>query len=83
MSIYLLTFVVGDYATKNHSSKVTLYTHKDCLDQIEFVCNEAPKYLKNMEDFTGIPYELPKLDLVSVPDYKAGAMEHWGSNSYE
>lgn len=81
MSIYLLAIFVGDFVTKKYSSKVTVYTHKDLLDQIEFGYTEAPKYLKSMEDFTGIPYELPKLDIVAIPDY-LGSMEYWGMNIF-
>lgn len=82
MSVHVLTFVVGDYSSKKFSSNIVLYTHKDTLDQTEFIGTEVSKHLKIMEDYTGIPYELPKFDFVGIPDY-IGANEYWGSNTYE
>lgn len=35
-----------------------------------------------MENYTGIPYALDKLDQVAVPDFYFGAMENWGLITY-
>lgn len=82
MSPYLITIFVGDYVTKDTTSKMSIYTHKDSLALTDYVSAGALKYLKIMEDFTGIPYNMPKTDLLSIPNYDV-AMESWGANVME
>ena len=34
--------------------------------------------LQTFASVLGVPYPLPKLDLVGIPNFAAGAMENWG-----
>ncbi len=36
----------------------------------------------SFNDFFGITYPLPKLDMVAIPEFAAGAMENWGLVTY-
>nr|CAD7454444.1 unnamed protein product [Timema tahoe] len=38
----------------------------------------GPKILRHMENYYGIPFPLPKLDFVALPDFGFSAMENWG-----
>ncbi len=42
----------------------------------------AKKFLEFYEDYYGIPYPLPKLHLIAVPEFAYGAMENWGAITF-
>ncbi|KAL7676120.1 hypothetical protein ACOME3_002377 [Neoechinorhynchus agilis] len=86
MSTYLLAFVVGplEYIEGKDSNGVVVrvYTPIGNSKQGEFALTVACKTLPYYADYFGITYQLPKLDLVAVPDFAAGAMENWGLVTY-
>ena len=47
---------------------------KDLDTALDIARHVLPAY----ERLLGVPYPLPKLDLVAIPDFAAGAMENWG-----
>jgi aminopeptidase N len=42
----------------------------------------GPKILHYYEKYFGIAFPLPKIDMVALPDFAAGAMENWGLITY-
>ena len=87
MSTYLLAFVIGHFnkiTSKNeHGVEVSTYA---ALNQSKSLLNFPNKIAKEALDFYddlfGIPYPLPKMDQVAIPDFEAGAMENWGLVTY-
>lgn len=92
MSPYLVAFVVGDLASVSravpHPSQggmdraVSVWGTPDRVNSLEFAAGIAAAILPAYEGMWGVPYALPKLDLVAIPDFAAGAMENWGLVTY-
>lgn len=82
MSTYLAAIYVGEFVPNQNDSKISIYTHKGMQGQTQYAATEAPKHLKVLEEYTAINYMLPKMDLLAIPDFRAGAMENWGMNTY-
>lgn len=86
MSSYLVAFVVCDYESKSNTTKsgihVTVYAAPDQIDQVDFALKAAVIVLDYYNQLYSIPYPLPKLDLIAIPDFAAGAMENWGLVTY-
>ncbi|KLP00364.1 putative APE2-aminopeptidase yscII [Fusarium fujikuroi] len=86
MSTYLLAFVIGDlksYETNNFRVPIRVWCTPDQdLDHAVFSAELAARTLEFYEQQFGSQYPLPKMDMVAVPDFAAGAMENWGLITY-
>ncbi len=86
MSTYLLAFVVGefDYVETETAEGVTVrvYTPVGRREQGRFALDVAARTLSFFDEYFGIAYPLPKMDLLAIPDFAAGAMENWGAVTY-
>ena len=86
MSTYLLAFVVGDLvsveADAADGTRVGIWTTRGKENQAGFALDTSVKLLGYFNEYFGIPYPLPKLDHIAIPDFAAGAMENWGAVTY-
>ncbi len=86
MSTYLLAFIIGDfeYIEKKIKSKtrVRVYTTPGKKHQAKFALDCAVKTLEFYEKYFDIPFPLPALDMIAIPDFSSGAMENWGAITY-
>ena len=57
-------------------------TLRSTIRQGEFALDVAVKTLPFYKDYFNIAYPLPKIDLIAIPDFAAGAMENWGLVTY-
>mmetsp|Transcript_42218 Transcript_42218/g.88662 ORF Transcript_42218/g.88662 Transcript_42218/m.88662 type:complete len:973 (-) Transcript_42218:176-3094(-) len=86
MSTYLVAFCIGEFdyvqAQTSHGVLVRVYTPPGKSDAGVFALDCATKSLDAYDDFFDIPYPLPKLDMVAIPEFAMGAMENWGLVTY-
>ncbi|KAE8687604.1 Aminopeptidase M1 [Hibiscus syriacus] len=86
MSTYLVAVVVGlfDYV-EDHTPdgvKVRVYCQVGKVNQGKFALKVAVGTLSLYKDYFAVPYPLPKLDMIAIPDFSAGAMENYGLVTY-
>lgn len=86
MSTYLLCFVVahleGIFAKDKNGVEIGVWTTPGKAPHGRFGLEVAKFCLPYFADWFGIPYSLPKLDMVALPDFSSGAMENWGLVTY-
>jgi len=86
MSTYLLAFIVGELnyiETNNFRVPVRVYAPTDRdIEHGKFALELAAKTLDFYEKKFDSKFPLPKMDMVAIPDFSAGAMENWGLITY-
>jgi len=81
MSTYLVAFLVGDFqCTEGKSDGVPIRacSTPDKVALTKFALESAKYVLHYYDTYFGIKYPMPKLDMVALPDFEAGAMENFG-----
>ena len=87
MSTYLLYLGVGKFVQeKSRHGGTELYAayadRPTVKINTEFSFDATRKVLDYYESYFGIPFQLPKLHNVAVPEFAYGAMENWGAITY-
>ncbi len=85
MSTYLFYIGVGEFESRSRDyGKVKIYltTQKGRFRTTEEPIDSAISIMRKLEAYFGMPFMLPKLHLISVPEFSAGAMENWGAITF-
>jgi aminopeptidase N/puromycin-sensitive aminopeptidase len=85
MSTYLVAFVVGDFKCLSGESDgvpIRACATPDKVQLGQFALTGAEFFLHYYDTYFGIKYPLPKLDMIAIPDFEAGAMENFGAITY-
>jgi aminopeptidase N len=85
MSSYLVAFLVGDFKCLSGSSDgvpIRACATPDKVQFAQFALSGAEFFLHYYDDYFGIKYPMPKLDMIAIPDFEAGAMENFGAITY-
>ena len=86
MSTYLLAFIIGELnyvETNSFRVPVRVFATPDKdINHGHFSLDLAAKTLEFYEKTFDSKFPLPKMDMVAIPDFSAGAMENWGLITY-
>ncbi|MGD9225195.1 MAG: M1 family metallopeptidase [Desulfobacterales bacterium] len=84
MSTYLVFFGVGEFEITPDAEdpRVRAVTLPGMKSYAAFGLAFGRKSLAFSEAYYGIPYPLPKMDLIAIPDFAFGAMENWGAITF-
>lgn len=88
VSSYLVAFAVGDYdqlerRIKDDQLLVRVFTEKGGAERGQLALEVGCDTLLYLEQYTGIPYPLEKIDLIVGQHEGGGAMENWGLVTFE
>ncbi|KAK6587385.1 hypothetical protein PZA11_000675 [Diplocarpon coronariae] len=86
MSTYLICFIIGELNyIESTKFRVPVRVYAPPTSDIEhgrFSLDLAARTLEFYENTFDSKFPLPKMDMVAIPDFAAGAMENWGLITY-
>jgi aminopeptidase N len=85
MSTYLFALVAGEFERLSgevDGIAVNVVTTPGKREQARFALASALDLMRYFNDYFGLRYPLPKLDLIAVPGGFSGAMENWGAVTF-
>ena len=87
MVTYLACFIVCDFQyeeklTSLHQTQFRVYATPEQADRVKYSLDIGANITDFFTDYYDIPYPLPKQDMIAIPDFVSGAMEHWGLITY-
>jgi len=86
MSTYLVAFIIGELnyiETNEFRLPIRIYApiNQD-IEHGRFALDLAARTLSFYEKTFDSDFPLPKMDMIAIPDFAAGAMENWGLVTY-
>lgn len=85
MSTYLLYLGVGEFeflTGRLGKTLIRIVTTRGKKAHARLALELTKRFLDWYQRYFGIAYPLPKLDMIAIPDFAAGAMENWGAITF-
>jgi aminopeptidase N len=86
MASYLLEFTGGDLTAldgRSGSTPISVWAVRGRSSEGAYALASAQTILADYNDYFGVAYPLPKLDLIAIPGGFPGAMENWGAITFD
>ncbi|GFS55864.1 glutamyl aminopeptidase [Nephila pilipes] len=86
MVTYLACFIVCDFqflsTTTSSGKPFRVFSAPHLVNMTAYAVESGTRVLNYFENYFGISYPLPKMDMIAIPDFSSGAMENWGIITY-
>ncbi len=85
MSTYLLYIGIGNFervSTNYRGIRLSAVTVPGKAKDTRMALGYCKSFLEFYESYFGIKFPLPKMDILAIPDFSAGAMENWGAITF-
>lgn len=85
MSTYLLYLAIGKFEEirdKFRDIDLIAAAASGKASKGKYALDVTKKSIQFYEEYFGLPFTLPKLHLIAVPEFSAGAMENWGAITF-
>ena len=86
MSTYILAWAIGEFdmvqTYTNTGVSIRIFSPPGRATHGNFALDAGKRALEFYNDFFGVPYPLPKLDMICCTEFAMGAMENWGLVTY-
>ncbi|XP_039964988.1 uncharacterized protein LOC120777590 [Bactrocera tryoni] len=91
MSTYLACFIISDFTYKSAAIETNdigvpftlrVFATPEQIDKVDFALEVGKGVMEFYIQYFQIEYPLPKMDMIAIPDFVSGAMEHWGLVTY-
>ncbi len=85
MPTYLVVFCAGDFDYLSGSAgatQVNVYGTRGTGPELTYARDSLERLIPYFENYYGVKFPLPKLDLISIPQFFGGAMENWGGMTF-
>lgn len=85
MPSYLVGYIVSDFVhTQGHLNSLphSIYSRPGTEESQDFALVSGILLLESLANYYKVPFALPKMYQIAVPDFAAGAMENYGLVTY-
>lgn len=89
LSTYLFSFVAGEFFKSGHTKEkrtIQIYhreTDEKKTAQLDEIARQVFASIEWLEEYTAVPYPFSKYDLIILPGFQYGGMEHTGATLYK
>ena len=80
--MYIECVNIQEKLTAVHQTKFRVYATPQQKETVRYALDIGANITDFFTNYFDLPYPLPKQDMIAIPDFVSGAMEHWGLITY-